>query len=71
MVSSWEMRIPLFAPAGGGSIFLRPEQPFYDRQQPMPVTRGTTGETAFVTDEAYIRDAGRPILSLSWLKPTS
>ena len=35
------------------------------------LTRSAAGETAFVVDEAYIRDAGRPILSLSWLEPAS
>lgn len=33
------------------------------------LTRDGQGATAFVVDEAYLRDEGRPILSLSWHVP--
>lgn len=33
------------------------------------LSRDADGATAFVVDEAYLRDATRPILSLSWLTP--
>jgi len=33
------------------------------------LTRDRAGATAFVVDEAYLRDAGRPILSLGWHSP--
>jgi len=35
------------------------------------LTRSAAGETAFIVEEAYLRDTGRPILSLSWLEPAS
>ncbi|ESQ92538.1 type II toxin-antitoxin system HipA family toxin [Asticcacaulis benevestitus] len=33
------------------------------------LTRDSDGATAFVVDEAYLRDPNRPLLSLSWLVP--
>ena len=33
------------------------------------LTRDREGGTAFVVDEAYLRDAARPLMSLSWLTP--
>ena len=35
------------------------------------LTRSAAGEKAFIVEEAYLRDTGRPILSLSWLEPPS
>lgn len=35
------------------------------------LSRSAAGETAFVVEEAYLRDPGRPILSLSWFEPSS
>lgn len=33
------------------------------------LSRAQDGATAFIVDEAYLRDPGRPILSLSWFSP--
>jgi len=33
------------------------------------LTRDVNGANAFIVDEAYLRDEGRPILSLQWLAP--
>jgi serine/threonine-protein kinase HipA len=35
------------------------------------LSRSTTGETAFIVEEAYLRNPARPLLSLSWLEPNS
>lgn len=33
------------------------------------LSRASDGATAFLVDEAYLRDPGRPILSLGWQVP--